>query len=244
MTSHDRVDMTMECLRRLFSASDSLDGYECKVFLVDDGSMDGTAECVRKAFPQVHIIASDGTLFWAKGMELAWKTAATERDWEGYLWLNDDTMLNDDGFAHLLGQDDGSNIVVGELQNASGDVVYGLRQDGLFTGNCVLVPQKVFDRLGMICGEYAHAWADSDYAQRAKRAGVNVVSGGVVGRAEGHPNRPCLKGRTFSERWRLLRDPKGWNVHDLWLYRRRNWGLMAAAASCVHLVLHVLWGER
>jgi GT2 family glycosyltransferase len=243
MTCHNRVATTVECLRRLFIAVARLDGWSCKVFLVDDGSTDGTGGRVRAEFPDVHVIDGDGTLYWAKGMRKAWETAA-ERDWDAYLWLNDDTALKDDAFVQLMAANDGESIVVGELRNEAGKTVYGLRDGGLFTGNCVLVPRKVYEQLGMICGEYAHAWADSDYAQRAMHAGVKIVSGGVVGSAEGHPNRPSLKGLRFGERMCLLRDPKGWNLHDLWLYRRRNWGLCVALVSCAHLALHVMWGER
>ena len=244
MTCHNRVDTTVECLRRLFVAVARLDGWLCKVFLVDDGSTDGTEERVRADFPQVQVIKGDGTLYWAKGMALAWKTAAAERDWDAYLWLNDDAVLDDDALVQLMAVNDGESIVVGELRNDAGKIVYGLREGGRFTGNCVLVAKGAFGRLGPICGEYSHAWADSDYAMMAKREGIDVVSAGVIGRAEGHPNRPSLKGVPFSKRMRLLRNPKGWNLHDLWLYRRRNWGLCVAAVSCAHLVLHVAWGER
>lgn len=245
MTCHDRVVTTVGCLKQLFAAAARLEGWSCKVFLVDDGSTDGTGERVRAEFPEVHVIDGDGTLYWAKGMRKAWEAAVAEKeDWEGYLWLNDDAELNDGSLVQLLAANDGESIVVGELKNAEGKIVYGLREGGLFTGNCVLVPRKVYERLGMICGGYSHAWADSDYAMMAKRAGIDVVSAGVVGQAEGHPNRPGLKGLPFGQRMRLLRDPKGWNLHDLWLYRRRNWGLCAALASCAHLALHVMWGER
>ena len=245
MTCHDRVAVTVACLKRLFAAAGHLEGWSCKVFLVDDGSTDGTGARVRAAFPEVHVIDGNGMLYWAKGMRKAWEAAVAERDdWDGYLWLNDDTELNEESLAQLMAANNGESLVVGELQNANEKIVYGLRAGGLFTGNCVLVPRKVYERIGMICGEYSHAWADSDYAMRAKRAGIDVVSAGVIGQAEGHPNRPSLKGLSFSKRMRLLRDPKGWNLHDLWLYRRRNWGLCVALASCAHLAFHVMWGER
>ena len=184
-------------------------------------------------------------MFWAKGMRRAWEAAVAERDdWDGYLWLNDDTELRSDAVARMLAANDGERIVVGELENTKGEIVYRTRPGGLFTGNCVFVPRKVYERLGMICGDYSHAWADSDYAMQAKRAGIGVVSAGVVGKAEGHPNRPSLKGLSLRERMRLLRHPKGWNLHDLWLYRRRNWGYCAAIVSCAHLIAHVMIGDR
>ena len=241
LACHDRVATTIKCLSRLMPQLG--DGSE--VFLVDDGSTDGTGDAVRRAFPQVHVIDGDGSLYWAKGMRKAWEAAAARRgDWDGYLWLNDDADLNGDAVERLVLKDNGERIVVGELEDADGGVVYGLRERGLFTGNCVFVPRKVYERLGMICGDYSHAWADYDYAMLAMRSGVEVVSAGVVGMAEGHPNRPSLKGLPFRARLRSLSDPKGWNLHDLWLYRRRNWGIARAMASCLHMFLHVVWGER
>ena len=242
---HNRRDVTLECLSGLFAATRALEAVEVAVYLVDDGSSDGTAQAVKKTFPSVHVIDGDGTLYWAKGMRKAWEAAVTEKaGWDGYLWLNDDTELYEDAVARILATDNGDRIVVGELENARGDVVYGMRADGLFTGNCVYVPREVYGRLGMICGDYSHAWADSDYALLAKRARISVASAGVVGRAEGHPNRPSLKGLPLVERIKSLHNPKGWNLHDLWLYRRRNLGYCAAIASCAHLICHVVAGER
>ena len=241
ITCHNRVEVTTRCLKRLLEQAHG----GVKVFLVDDGSSDGTANAIRKSFPTVIVVAGDGSLYWAKGMRRAWEAAIADgQDWDGYLWLNDDTELRPDALAKMISANDGERIVVGELENSKGEVVYGMRQGGLFTGNCVFVPRKVYERLGMICGDYSHAWADSDYAMRAKRAGIGVMSAGVVGKAEGHPNRPRLKGLSLMQRLRLLRNPKGWNIHDLWLYRRRNWGLFAAIASSLHLLFHVVWGER
>ena len=241
MTCHNRRESTLRCLGMLTAQL----SFGEAVFLLDDGSTDGTSDAVANEFPNVRIINGDGSLHWAKGMRKAWEAAVAERqDWDGFLWLNDDTELESDAIAKLLAKNDGEKIVVGELENAKGEVVYGIRDAGLFTGNCVLVPRKVYERLGMICGDYSHAWADSDYAMMAKRAVVEVVSAGVVGKAEGHPNRPSLKGLPLRRRLRLLRDPKGWNIHDLWLYRRRNWGACAAIFSCIHMLCHVLVGER
>lgn len=203
---------------------------------------------------RLHLIRGAGNLYWAKGMHLAWckaleeeklRSSTSDFNYSGFLWLNDDVELNADALSKLeleVGVG-GERILVGELVNARGEVTYGKRGD-LFTGNFVYVPRSVYEKIGMISGEYAHAWADSDYAMRAKRAGVKVVSLGVVGKCEGHPNRPSLRGRDLRWRWRSLWDPKGWNVHDLWVYRRRNWGVCAAIASCTHLIVHVLMGER
>lgn len=240
ITCHNRNATTLNCLSRLAGQLHKGD----KVFLLDDGSTDGTTDAVTRDFSDVCIVRGDGSVFWAKGTRKAWEVAIAERqDWDGYLWLNDDTELRQDAMAKMLAANDGEKIIVGELENAEGKIVYGTRPGGLFTGNCVFVPRKVYEQLGMICGDYSHAWADSDYAMMAKRAGIGVVSAGIVGRAEGHPNRPSLKGLSLRERLGMLRNPKGWNLHDLWLYRRRNWGYCAAIVSCAHMIAHVVIGE-
>ena len=186
-------------------------------------------------------------MYWAKGMRLAWEMAVARERVEGpfdaFLWLNDDAMLNEDGIGKMLAADDGASLVVGNLCDASGKEVYGLDVNGWVNGNCVLVTRKIYETIGMICGEYSHAWADGDYALQAKKAGFGVVGAGVVGTtSEWHPIRPSLEGKTLRERWRLLFDPKGWNVHDLWLYRKRNWNAAVAVVSCAHLILRVLRG--
>lgn len=242
-TCHNRRDKTLTCLRSLCLSVEKVNDADVTVFLVDDGSTDGTASAVVNEFPDVRVVKGDGTLYWARGMRKAWEAAVEERDdWDGYLWLNDDTELRADAIAKMLAANDGEKIVVGELESAEGKIVYGSRPGGLFTGNCVFVSRKVYERLGMICGDYFHAWADSDYAMMAKRAGIGVVSAGVVGKAEGHPNRPSLKGLSLRERIAMLRNPKGWNLHDLWLYRRRNWWCCVAIVSCAHMLCHVLCG--
>ena len=241
ISCRNRKNRTLNCLLRLLpQLKDGRIAY-----VVDDGSTDGTSEAISRNFPHVRLVQGNGTLFWAKAMRKAWEAAVSERqEWDGYLWLNDDTELNADAIEKMLAVNDGEKIVVGELINSKGEIVYGTRPEGLFTGNCVFVPKRVYERLGMICGDYSHAWADSDYAMQAKRAGIEVVSAGVIGQAEGHPNRPSLKGLPLKDRLRLLWHPKGWNVHDLWLYRRRNWGIIVALASCLHLIGHVLMGEK
>ena len=242
IASHNRKKTTIGCLSRLLPQL----GEDARVYLVDDGSTDGTAVAVAGLKDKrINVINGDGRLYWAKGMCKAWEAAIAERaNWDGFLWLNDDTELDGGALQNLLVVNDGKKIVVGELANSRGEVVYGMRKGGLFTGNFVYVPHKVYEQLGVICGEYSHAWADSDYAMRAKRAGIGIVSAGVVGKAEWHPNRPSLKALSLRHRLRMMRDPKGWNVHDLWLYRRRNFGLVVAVLSCLHLVVHVVMGER
>ena len=94
MTCHNREGMTIECLRGL---------YECKlhrgktfdVWLNDDGCTDGTAAKVSLLFPSVNVIMGSGHDYWCGGMRRAWGAASKYFDYDGYVWLNDDTFLNE-----------------------------------------------------------------------------------------------------------------------------------------------------
>lgn len=250
MTCYNRYKTTVSCLQRLVSSfecgvwSDGID-----IFLVDDGSTDGTAERIKELGQgqgwNIKVIQGTGRLYWAKGMELAWKTAVANGEYDHFLWLNDDAELEEGALEKMFRALKPGTVVCGTMVNVKGEPTYGLnvRNTGL-AGNCVLVPREVFEKVGMICGDFHHGWADRDYGLQVEKAGFEIVSAGVVGRTEWHPMRPSLKGRDLRWRLRSLRDPKGWNVHDLWLLRKRNWGVCAAVVSSLHLIAHVLWGER
>ena len=75
MTCHNRRETTLRCLESLaLEKRVGVGQWKIDVFLVDDGSTDGTDEAVKATFPKVNVIRGTGNLYWAKGMELAWKT--------------------------------------------------------------------------------------------------------------------------------------------------------------------------
>lgn len=95
MTVHNRRDTTLRCLTKLFAnirEAGQCINLDASVYLVDDGSTDGTTATIEKDFPSVQILKGDGSLYWNQGMRLAWEKAA-EKDFDAYLWLNDDTCL-------------------------------------------------------------------------------------------------------------------------------------------------------
>lgn len=249
MACHNRRDKTLACIRSLETAVGRMGSLEATVFLVDDGSTDGTADAVANEFPDVRLISGDGTLYWAKGMRKAWEAAVAERgDCDGYLWLNDDVELDEDAMVKTIGAKDAfpDDVIVGALRDrASGRSVYGVGEKDLFTGSFVFVPQSVYEKVGMLFDAYQHAWADYDYAMMCRRAGVGChCMDSAVGTIEAHPLRPSLKGLSLGERWRTLKDPKGWCLADLWTYRVRNHGVISAVASCMHMATHVLTAKE
>ena len=110
LTCFNRKEKTRKCLESLFAVRPNSD-----VYLVDDGSTDGTSELIAELFPNVHIIIGSGDLYWSRGMYTAWKEAIKE-DYDYYLWLNDDVELRPfflDELFNSMGKAGGNCIVSG-----------------------------------------------------------------------------------------------------------------------------------
>src|ERR1700722_11339197 len=116
ITCFNRREKTLECLSRLFRSSIA---NQIDVYLLDDGCTDGTADAVRSQFPQVHIYTGDGSYFWSGGMRLLWDQCGS-KPYSGYLWLNDDIVLDDDAFErmlHWVTKTEGRAILAGSMRD-------------------------------------------------------------------------------------------------------------------------------
>ena len=255
---HNRVKLT---LRTLSALKHSAEGINYDVYLVDDGSTDGTGEAVRDRFPRVHVIQGDGKLYWAKGMRHAWEVASRKADYDFYLWLNDDLDIKSDALRGMLSDyEKTKGVVVGACSQDNGETIcsYGASDEkdhkiipcgipqiarGWLNGNFVLVPREVYQKVGMISGEYTHARADYDYAERLKRAGVPFYcSSDYIGSCR-NDFAEKMRGVSLWQRIKLLRQPGYFNLRDLWLIRSRYHGFVRAVCSCAHLIALVILGK-
>lgn len=199
LTCFNRKEKTVACLKNIFGQK-SIEETAVKVFLVDDGSTDGTGDAVRSQFPQVQVIQGSGSLFWNGGMRVAYGEALQAK-FDYYLWINDDTMIFEDTLSLALGtaerlKGDGveSFILTGSTKDAqTGETTYGglkikkgihpfkfdliepdteLISCDTVHGNFTLISASAADHLGNIDPNYTHAFGDFDYGFRAVKASI------------------------------------------------------------------------
>ena len=252
MTCHNRRALTLRCLESLRAQRGR---FALELFLVDDGSSDGTAAAVREAWPDARVIAGDGRLFWNGGMRRAWQAAAQAGGFDHYLWLNDDVALEPGAVARLLAEaeahaaPDGAVVAGGSTRRPeSGEITYGgqrrthrrrplrfalvppgrapLAVDSV-SGNIVLVSAPAFARLGNLAPDFVHIFGDLDYGLRARAAGVPVIAGsGWFGACEGPDMRGTSLDPVLGRRRRLrLRLREEADVHA------RDWRVFARRHS-------------
>lgn len=266
ITCHNRKAKTVACLTALYQCT-LPENFTFEVYLVDDGSSDGTAQVVKDNFPAVRIIQGNGKLYWNRGMRLAWETAADTKDYDFYLWLNDDTIFEDYSLNELIRTSFlyfHETIVVGSTSShvQRENITYGGRNKTgkliipgnsplpcrYFNGNIVLVPNKVFQKTGFIDDKFYHALGDFDYGLRAAKLGVKAyVAPGVLGYCEAHNQLPiwCNPEKNIKDRLKAFRTPLGHNPEEYFMFEFRHFGIFSALfhyfTNHLRLVFPQLW---
>lgn len=261
MTCHNRKDKTLQCLQFLHAQQGLGIDFTIAVFLVDDGSTDGTSEAIKRKFPLVNIIQGDGNLYWNRGMHLAWKSAVATNDFDYYLWLNDDTTIFESAISNTLASSKltGKEVILcGCTQSfESKKITYGGRKNGillepndilqhcdLINGNFVLISKLIFNEVGMLDPLFHHGLGDHDYGLRAQKKGFNsYVTSSYVGYCEQNdfvnicfrPNVPIVK------KLQHLYSPLGVNPLIYYVYDKRHFGLKSAVKHFFSIHLHVLF---
>lgn len=82
----------------LLSVQKALQGTEAEIYVVDNNSVDGSADMVREKFPIVHLIANKGN----RGFSKANNQAIRESKGEYVLLLNPDTVVEEDTFKKVI----------------------------------------------------------------------------------------------------------------------------------------------
>ena len=201
LTCFNRKPKTLACLAAL-EQQEGQQSIQLDVYLVDDGSTDGTREAVQTAHPNVKIIPGTGGLFWNGGMRLGFAQAIAV-GYDYYLWLNDDTLLYPHAVQTLLNTaqtlaESGENqaiITASTCDPETKELSYGgvvhhswwhplkfrvipptetAKQCDTMYGNCVLIPQTVVQILGNVESQFTHYGGDFDYGLRAYQHNCSV----------------------------------------------------------------------
>lgn len=199
LTCFNRREKTVAFLRSLAKVHRP-ENCVLDIFLVDDGSTDGTGDAVRKFATEhdlcIKVIVGTGSLYWCGGMRLAWQVALAEETithqaFDYFLWANDDVELRPNALNSLL-------FVAASPEYTPCGVVCGAfcdPQDGCFTyggrsermllrpngapqecryihGNTVLVPRSTYEKIGMFDEQWNHGFGDTDYGLCCIKAGL------------------------------------------------------------------------
>lgn len=249
ITAFNRKQKTIDCLERLFRIP--ANGVDITVYLTDDGSSDGTSDEVKKLFPQVLISTGDGSLFWGGGMNLSWKRAVADGGFDGYLWLNDDTVLEDNVWSEITEADKfcrdkygkGGIYIGPTLSMDRKSMTYGgsvttsrwrsryrmLEPDGTFrnceiaNGNVTFISDDVVRKIGCFYPGYIHG-ADYDYTYWAFREGFPLLLlRDYTGLCDNDhkSHRENLLKRSLRERIRYLYAPNGMQLSTALLFQKR-----------------------
>lgn len=241
----------MRCLQTLFNQNGLGEEFAIEVFLVDDACTDGTPDEIRFHYPDVNIIQGNGDLYWNRGMHLAWETASAAKDFDYYVWLNDDTFLFTNAFKVMFAKSFFNSITCGTTKSQlTQNITYGafkakpcelLIPNGEFqlgdycNGNCVLIPRNVFKRVGNLDSTFQHALGDFDYGLRARIIGIEIkVAPEFVGFCESHETKPLWQSFSFNVIFRLknLYSPlSGCNPSEFFIFDKRHNGMFIA---CLH----------
>ncbi len=168
----------------------------CRIVLVDNGSRDGTADTVRRYFPEVHVVGNPTNVGYvrANNQGIAWGLAQGA-DW--ILLLNNDVIVEPDTLAEMVRvseEVDGVGIVGPVMQRAlrpdifdlGGDLdfrwgqVWLRRYNGALDGRAwlpidyvwgcaFLARREVFEAVGELDPTYVAYFEDADLCLRAKR---------------------------------------------------------------------------
>ena len=194
VATRDSRELVLECIDRLRSP------LLARVVVVDNGSVDGTADAVRAARPEVDVVRLEEP----RGLSFAYNRGAEVGQADSILFMNDDVFASDDAVARLAGALDGPAVAAaGRLvdpddgrtqaaylpQDFPGAVTLAaalvgrprrravLRGDETVAvdqpaGACLLVRREIFEAVGGWDESFEFWFEDLDLARRLRARGI------------------------------------------------------------------------
>jgi hypothetical protein len=202
----NRVQDTLECLDSVFKSD--YPNYE--VIVVDNGSTDRSAPCIREAYPKVIVLENEKNLGFTGGNNQAMRYALQRN--ADYVWLlNNDTIIEKDTLTKLVNEAERHDEIglISPVIHYSGktdEVQFGgiridlegyayremsplsvpddevRKMDNLLVGTALLIKRQVVDDIGYLDENYFAYVEDFEYCMRAKRSGhdSSVLSSAII----------------------------------------------------------------
>ena len=243
LSSHNRPKNTIKCINNLLK--NKTKKIEIKIF-ISDSSDDLTLErLIKKKFPDIFYDKINSNTYWNKAMINSWKNSSNINP-DFFLLLNDDTYLFDNVISKMINEYKNlrfPSIIVGATVY-NNEITYGGRLNSIsesplkpnktvqeikyINGNCVLISDSIFAKLGYLTSKYSHSLGDIDYGLRAKKIGIkSYLSGSIVGECQKNTN-VWFNQKTFLQRLKLLNTPKGVPVNEYFYFNYFHFGMVAA----------------
>lgn len=252
LACHNRKQKTLSFLRSLV-AQNVLKKITVDIYLLDDGSTDGTADAVKDKYPYINIVAGTGDLFWAGGMRVLWEYVITQKSYTLFCLFNDDVVLYDDALENLMQNHkragtDGVILIGSTLDPKTKEISYGgyklkntkhskfylVKPDEttalschLGNANILLVDSVAVQKIGIFSDYYTHCLADYDYTYTAFKSGINVlIAPGYYGYCENDHRKNWISGsQPLKERIDYLYSPKGLAYKEYLYFIKKNFPL-------------------
>ncbi len=267
-STFNRKEVTLQSLRSLLFAAKSGE-VELAIFVVDDGSSDGTVEAVSQEFPSVKILHSRN-LYWAGAMRYGFENIVDRYDFDFLFAFNDDVNFFYDcfeKFGRFVAADKSISVVVGETVSRNRtSKTYGARVQrfpfyplsfrliypheddnaiSTFNMNALFVRKDILKKYGFLHKGFIHSGADFDYGLMLKRNGVEICRlGGPVGICEANESgsRTVLSPSIsrLSSELSIKKQPFRQRV----IFCRRNGGIFWFLWILVPYIRAFLFGKR
>ena len=254
LTCYNRKVKTLDCLTSFYNCKIP-NGYVFDIYMVDDGSTDGTAFAVKENFPLVNILYGTGNLFWAGGMRNVW-SKIIKKGYAGYLLINDDVVLFENVLHSLTDTHQyalsnygiGGIYVSSTIDKSSNNISYGgtiIRKSPfgikyiavlpsdvplncqITNANILFVNSNVVEKIGIFDPKFKQSFADYDYSLTAHQNNLPVlVCPGFGGYCKNdHINNWSSVNATVKKRIAHLYSPKGLEYKEYMYYIRKHFPL-------------------